>query len=174
MKIRNGVQMAQGTQAERSARQRIINSRGGSMKVKWLVVALIVAAVMLSVAPNGVATHNTIGRGEGWLDRFNPFDLWNAGFASDHLGDDLILVVAPSGNLDVKICFALHLFTTDGVFRRELSCKDRLGQGGTESLTKHISSSDFPNFTWRLNARLILEVWRFSGSGSYDLELRCC
>jgi len=141
-------------------------------KIRWLVVMLVAVAVMLVVAPNGRATTCIIvGSGRGTL---GDGGLWNAGPVQDYVGDNLLLRVIPSSGLDVEICSAFGLFTSDEGIRRESGCSDRYGKGGIETLPIHIRPSDFPNFNWLLNARLLLEVWRFSGSGSYALELLRC
>lgn len=145
------------------------------MKVRWLVIMLVAVAMMLVVAPNGMATHQVLFTGGGSVGfSGNPVDAASIGFGSDYIGDDLVLRVSPSFGLDVEICFSLILLTNNGGSRRELGCSDRSGKGGDEALQVHINSSAFPNFNWRANALLVVEVWAFSGRGSYSLQINCC
>lgn len=143
------------------------------MKTKrmWLIVALSTAVVMLMVPSQEVFPQEEHGRVEGWIDSSDPFDGWSLGPAADYICCWITVEVETISRLDVEVCLALVLPSRGGFLRHELICTDQRGRGGDETLRVHISSSDFPNLTWLFNAILVVEVWRFSGSGSYDLHV---
>lgn len=139
-----------------------------TLRIKCRLVALFAMVALLIVTQGAMAESVQLGTIRGHLGPENLLDGFIVSPASDWNGLAARLLVFPDTFLDVEVCIALVLPTGDGFIRRELRCSDVAGRGQPDAVQEFITGADFPNFTWRVNALLAVEVWRFSGSGNYS------
>jgi len=135
-------------------------------------LTVLFAIAVLLIATQGVMANTvSLGTFHGWLGLGHDTDVFVVGPASDWINSTAKMVVSADGGLDLIACFFFVLPTPSGGIPDELTCTDRNGLGGSETLAEFISRSDFPSFTWQANAILVIAVSRFSGSGNYSGEL---
>jgi len=138
------------------------------MKIKrmWLMAVLGLA---LALGLGAVEARTGVG---GRVCPGDP-DYWLDGLASDYIGYTVVAYMDPVRPLDAGVCIGLALPVGGGYYRwHSLECADRNGPGGPEIAREYIDISDFPDFSWLLNARLAFEVYAYwaSDCGYYSLD----
>lgn len=136
-----------------------------AVKIKWIVVVLAMAGLV------GAWVQPALAASDGYLGYGDDVDWWRLrGNVIDYIGDRIEIVVDPGYTLDVEVCLYLAYYDLSGGLRvRRLLCTDRYGKGGIERIIYCVYSRNF-SFTELMFGRLVIGVWRESGSGFYGIR----